>query len=153
MNLDTIVLWLARSGDFKKVVTCPGISSFVVPNANRGLYQFVDLTDEGENYTCHTVDLILTNRDETEGIDISDYELVFWATDGIVTHYTFDTPGANDFYWCDHLPESIGDLYRGQYMHILGTYIYIYIYVYRRIYIYIYIYGPYMAPTFHTRCC
>ena len=111
MNLDTIILWLAKSGNFKKVVACPGTSTFVVPNDCEGFYRFVDLTDEGENYTSHTVDLSLTNRDETEGIDISDYELVFWATDGIVNHYTFDSPGANEFYWDDQLPESIGDLY------------------------------------------
>ena len=111
MNLDTIILWLAKSGNFKKVVACPGTSTFVVPNDCEGFYRFVDLTEEGDNYTFHTVEFSLTNRDETEGIDISDYELVFWAKDGIVTHYTFDTPGANDFYWCDDLPESIGDLY------------------------------------------
>jgi len=111
MNLDTIVLWLARSGDFKKVVTCPGISSFVVPNANRGIYQFVDLTDPGDEVTTHTVEISLSNPEITNNVDISDYELVFWATDGIVTHYTFDSPGANPFYWCDQLPESIGDLY------------------------------------------
>ena len=111
MEIDQLILWLARSGNFKKITKVKGISSFVVPNDCDGIYQFVDLTDEGEDYTCHTVDLSLTNRDETDGIDISDYELVFWATDEVVTHYTFDTPGANEFHWCENLPESIGDLY------------------------------------------
>jgi len=111
MKINQLILWLARSGDFKKVIACPGTSTFVVPYANRGFYRFVDLTDPGDAVTTHTLDIALSNPDLTTHIDISDYELVFWAMDGVVTHYTFDSPGGNDFHWCDRLPESIGDLY------------------------------------------
>ena len=111
MKLDQIILWLAKSGGFGKVVACPGTSTFVVPDDCFGYYRFVDLTEEGDNYTCHTVEIVLPRPELTTHVDISDYELVFWATDGIVTHYTFDSPGANPFHWCDHLPESSNDFY------------------------------------------
>ena len=111
MKLDQIILWLAKEGDFKKVVDCPGTASFVVPDDCFGFYRFVDLTDPGDEDTTHTVEIALPRPELTTHVDISDYELVFWATDGIVTHYTFDSPGAHPFHWCDHLPESWNDFY------------------------------------------
>ena len=111
MNLDTIILWLAKA-EFYKVTPCPGTATYVIPEDAYGFYQFVDLTDPGDEWTTQTVEIGIYSTDDTDGLDISDFELVFWATDGIVTHYTFDSEGGNPFHWRDKLPESIDDFNR-----------------------------------------